>query len=398
MEKLDTRTRKDLLDRAGIVRELKDMIKVGEHITLDILGVMPDYSPAFLKEIVYKIAETAEVKILDIAQHEFKPHGFTMIALLAKSHMSLHTFPDKNVISFDFFTCGNISPSVAVDIFEKEIEHERIVVKQFERSSMSLSSVFLMSPASLYEDVYNTPGQKKYYVVNEVIDTFVSKKDQFIEILDLEEFGRALFIDNEIQVAENDEHLYSSTMVSLATTLNLNNSSAAIIGGGDGGVARECLYKGFDSIDWFELDSEVVEACKKHFTKIGNIPPSAQVAFLYHRSVNTHVTESNLINCIWGDAFESIKSIEDSKYDKIFIDLLQDQTCIDLIIRNMKNLKRILKLDGVITVQVGSQDYEPEQVNKWLDVLSETFGNVKSENVFIPSFGCNWNFASSILK
>ena len=37
--------------------------------------------------------------------------------------------------------------------------------------------------------------------------------------------------------------------------------------------------------------------------------------------------------------FESIKLIEDSKYDKIFVDLNDDQYCIDLARKNMKSLK-----------------------------------------------------------
>ena len=40
--------------------------------------------------------------------------------------------------------------------------------------------------------------------------------------------------------------------------------TAAIIGGGDGGVARECISKGFSFIDWYELDPEVVDVCNKH--------------------------------------------------------------------------------------------------------------------------------------
>ena len=58
----------------------------------------------------------------------------------------------------------------------------------------------------------------------------------------------------------------------------------------------------------------------------------------------------------WGDAFESIKSVEDDKYDKIFVDLNDDQFCIDLATKNMDSLVRILKPNGVITTQVGSQD------------------------------------------
>jgi spermidine synthase len=47
------------------------------------------------------------------------------------------------------------------------------------------------------------------------------------------------------------------------------NERAAIIGGGDGGVARECISKNFNFIDWFELDPEVVDVCNKHLGDIG---------------------------------------------------------------------------------------------------------------------------------
>jgi spermidine synthase len=64
----------------------------------------------------------------------------------------------------------------------------------------------------------------------------------------------------------------------------------------------------------------------------------------------------------------------------------------------MNNLKRILKPGGVITAQVGSQDKKPKQVDSWYKVLSKNFGNAKIDGVFIPSFDCKWNFASSILN
>ena len=64
----------------------------------------------------------------------------------------------------------------------------------------------------------------------------------------------------------------------------------------------------------------------------------------------------------------------------------------------MKGLKRILKPDGVITAQVGCLSKKPRQVNNWLKVLSHNFGNSKLDEVFIPSFDCRWNFASSIMR
>ncbi|MBC8307344.1 MAG: adenosylmethionine decarboxylase [Pelagibacterales bacterium] len=344
------------------------MVKVGEHITLDIIGTKKDYSPSFFEKIVYKIAKKSKVTVLEISRHKFEPQGFTLVALLAESHMSFHTFPEKNIISFDFFTCGKVSPVVALDIIKKEIKHKRIVKKEFNRDTVGL-----------YDDIYNSPGLKKFYIVNNVLEDFTSKVGQHIEILDLEEFGKSLFIDNELQVAASDEHLYSSTFVNSSLKLSEGKDKAAIIGGGDGGVARECISQNFNFIDWFELDPEVVEVCNKHLSKVGN-----------------KATEKNSVKCIWGDAFESIKSIDDNRYDKIFVDLNDDQYCIDLAAKNMNSLKRILKPKGVITAQVGSQDKKPKQVDDWLKVFHKSFGNTTLDRVYIPSFDCSWNFSSSI--
>jgi len=344
------------------------MTKVGEHITLDIIGTNKEYDPKFFEKLIYKIANKARVTVLEISKYKFEPQGFTILALLAESHISFHTFPEKRIISFDFFTCGKINPSVAFEIIKKEIKHTRIIKKEFNRDTVSL-----------YRDIYSSPGLQKSYVVNNVLEDFTSKVGQHIEILDLEQFGKSLFIDNEIQVATLDEHLYSSTFVNAGLKLNKNKEKTAIIGGGDGGVARECISRAFNFIDWYELDPEVVEVCKKHLGKIGN-----------------KATEKNSVKCIWGDAFESIKTVEDDHYDQIFVDLNDDQYCIDLTAKNMDSLTRILKPRGVITAQVGSQDKKPKQVENWLNAFNKNFGNTTLDRVYIPSFDCSWNFSSSI--
>ena len=344
--------------------------KVGEHITLDIIGTEKEYEPKFFEKLVYKIAKKAKVTVLEISKFKFEPQGFTLVALLAESHISFHTFPEKGIISFDFFTCGKVSPIVALEILKKDIKHKRIVKKEFNRDTVSY-----------YDDIYSSPGLRKYYMVKNVLEDFTSKVGQHIEILELEQFGKSLFIDNELQVAEKDEHLYSSTFVNSGIKLNPNKDKSAIIGGGDGGVARELISKGFNLIDWYELDPEVVKVCEKHLSKIGE-----------------KATTKNSVKCVWGDAFESIKKVEDNKYDKIFVDLNDDQYCIDLAAKNIKSLKRILKSDGTITAQVGSQDKKPKQVEKWLNLFQKSFGNTSLDRIYIPSFDCSWNFASSINK
>ena len=210
-------------------------------------------------------------------------------------------------------SCAKVSPSVALEVIKDEIEHTHIIKKQFNRDTVDL-----------YHDNYSSPGLKKSYVVNKVFENFKSKVGQHIEILELEQFGKALFIDNEIQVAEKDEHLYSSTFVNSGLSLNSNKEKAAIIGGGDGGVARECISKNFGFIDWYELDPEVVDVCDKHLGTIGE-----------------KATEKNSVKCVWGDAFESIKAVKDDTYDQIYVDLNDDQYCIDLAANNMNSLVRL---------------------------------------------------------
>ena len=342
--------------------------KVGEHVTLDIIGTKKEYEPSFYESLVHKIAKKAKVTVLNIAKYKFEPQGFTLVALLAESHISFHTYPEKGIISFDFYTCGTVSPAIALDVIKSEIDHNRIIKKDISRDTISH-----------YHDITSTKGLQKKYLVKEVLEVFTSKVGQRIEILDLVEYGKSLFIDNDLQVAEKDEHIYSGTFVNSALKLNNSKDSAAIIGGGDGGVARECISKGFGFIDWYELDPEVVEVCKKHIGSIGK-----------------NATEKTSVKCVWGDAFESIKKVEDDSYDKIFIDLNEDQFCIDLAAKNMNSLVRILKPNGVITAQVGSQDKKPKQVENWLKVFNKNFGNATLDRVYIPSFDSSWNFYSSI--
>ena len=43
------------------------MIKVGEHITLDFLGVKKKYPKSFFEKVIYKIAKAAKVEILNVS-------------------------------------------------------------------------------------------------------------------------------------------------------------------------------------------------------------------------------------------------------------------------------------------------------------------------------------------
>ena len=148
------------------------MTKVGEHITLDIIGTTKEYDPSIFEKVIHDIAKAAKVTILNISKYKFEPQGFTILALLAESHISFHTFPEKGIISFDFFTCGKVNPNVALDILKKDIKHSRIVKKEFNRDTVDY-----------YDDIYSSPGLKKFYIVKNVLEDFTSKVGQHIHCL-----------------------------------------------------------------------------------------------------------------------------------------------------------------------------------------------------------------------
>ena len=142
------------------------MTKVGEHITLDIIGTNKEYDPSVFEKIIYEIAKAAEVTILNISKYKFEPQGFTILALLAESHISFHTFPEKGIISFDFFTCGKINPSVAVDIIKKEFKIE--IIKEGALGTILLGASSL--PIKKMETVLNQYGQNGWDVSFQLIE------------------------------------------------------------------------------------------------------------------------------------------------------------------------------------------------------------------------------------
>ena len=50
---------------------------------------------ALREKVINDIAKAADVTILNISKYKFEPQGFTILALLAESHISFHTFPEK---------------------------------------------------------------------------------------------------------------------------------------------------------------------------------------------------------------------------------------------------------------------------------------------------------------
>lgn len=84
---------------------------------------------------------------------------------------------------------------------------------------------------------------------------------QRIDIFESKEFGRFLTLDGLMMVNEKDEFIYHDMITHIAMATNPNIKRVLIIGGGDGGTAREVArYKSIEQIDMVEIDELVVKA------------------------------------------------------------------------------------------------------------------------------------------
>ena len=86
----------------------KEYESSGKHMICDFKGIKNvgllnnmDQLNAMLKQICID----NEFQILNEVQYKFEPIGCSILFLLSESHLSIHTFPEKNHMSFDIYTC-----------------------------------------------------------------------------------------------------------------------------------------------------------------------------------------------------------------------------------------------------------------------------------------------------
>jgi S-adenosylmethionine decarboxylase len=81
----------------------------GRHLILDLYDcdaeILDNY--AQLQELLETALRMSSATILRIIGEKFKPQGVTLLALLAESHASIHTWPEMGYAAIDLYTCGD---------------------------------------------------------------------------------------------------------------------------------------------------------------------------------------------------------------------------------------------------------------------------------------------------
>jgi spermidine synthase len=115
-----------------------------------------------------------------------------------------------------------------------------------------------------FSDIH-TPNIKLSIRVKEQL--FSGRSDiQQVDVFDSEDLGRFITLDGEIVFSEKDEFIYDEMVAHVPMAVHPNVKTVLVIGGGDGGVAKElCNYPEIERIDVVEEDEMFVDVSAKFF-------------------------------------------------------------------------------------------------------------------------------------
>ncbi|MGI6190007.1 MAG: polyamine aminopropyltransferase [Clostridiales bacterium] len=221
-----------------------------------------------------------------------------------------------------------------------------------------------------------TPGYKLQWKINRVL---LQKQTpyQYLEVIEMEEFGRALLLDGAIQITEKDEFIYNEMISHVPMLTHPNPGKVLIIGGGDGGAAREVLkYKEVEEVQLIEIDEEVINAIREFFPGLAG------------------VFDDPRFKLIVDDGIEFVKSKQD-EYDVIIVDSSDPVgPAVNLFEYPFYNdCFRALKQDGILNIQSESPFFNRDIIKKITGILNGLFEYVNTYLACIPTYPSGlWSF------
>lgn len=91
----------------------------GMHLLVDFWGARNLRDPAAIERTLSEAAEAANATFLHSHFHHFSPEGgVSGVIVLAESHISIHTWPERDFAAIDIFMCGDCDPYRSVPVLE----------------------------------------------------------------------------------------------------------------------------------------------------------------------------------------------------------------------------------------------------------------------------------------
>jgi S-adenosylmethionine decarboxylase len=112
------------------MKKLYSTIKhLGRHVVFDFWGCTNLNSLVAMRKMLKEAVKACGVTLLEVKIRTFSPSGISGVALIAESHISIHTWPEHEYAAVDVFTCGKkVDPYLAVPVFKKYLKPKKAEV------------------------------------------------------------------------------------------------------------------------------------------------------------------------------------------------------------------------------------------------------------------------------
>lgn len=106
----------------------------GQHLIADFWGATRLDDEALMEETLRRAAHVAEATILHVHVHKFEGGGgVSGVIVLAESHISVHTWPERGFAAFDVFMCGSAKPLKAIEVLRQIFQPSFLNVAEHKR-------------------------------------------------------------------------------------------------------------------------------------------------------------------------------------------------------------------------------------------------------------------------
>ncbi len=194
---------------------------------------------------------------------------------------------------------------------------------------------------------------------------------QDLIIFENAKFGRVLTLDGVVQTTEGDEFIYHEMLTHVPVTAHGSARHVLIIGGGDGGMAREVLkHQGVERVTMVEIDAGVVDMSKRH------LPSLSACAF-----------DNPRLDLVITDGAKYVAETAD-RFDVIIVDSTDPIGPGEVLFTAAfyADCKRCLNPGGIVVTQNGVPFLQSDEVvNSW-HRLGESFADVSFYIAPVPTY------------
>ena len=104
------------------------------HLLVDLWGAEGLDDQALIKNTLREAAKAARATELHVHLHQFSENGgISGVLVLAESHISIHTWPERGFAAIDVLMCGDCDPEATPEVFETAFNCDRILVNEQRR-------------------------------------------------------------------------------------------------------------------------------------------------------------------------------------------------------------------------------------------------------------------------